>query len=175
MRILAAFSIALICAQPGAAMADEVAHLVQRYGPQLDGCLAAAGQDTALARNCVGVAADACMQKEQDGQTTVGMSRCLMSEAQVWDGLLNAEYQNALAHFAALDTADRLDFPEVAVRVDRLRAAQRAWLAFYDAECALDYAIWGSGTMRQIAGADCALEMKAARSLDLAEKRRTMQ
>ena len=33
---------------------------------------------------------------------------------------------------------------------ETLLEAQRAWIAFRDAECALDYAEWGSGSMRSL-------------------------
>ena len=36
---------------------------------------------------------------------------------------------------------------------DKLLAAQRAWLTFRDAECALEVARWGEGTLAGVVGA----------------------
>ena len=52
---------------------------------------------------------------------------------------------------------------------ETLAAAERAWDAFREAECAWRYARWGAGTMRQLAGAACRRDLAAARVLDLRE------
>lgn len=46
-------------------------------------------------------------------------------------------------------------------------AAQRAWIALRDGDCALEYAMWGSGSMGQIAGATCLLDKTAERTIYL--------
>jgi uncharacterized protein YecT (DUF1311 family) len=53
--------------------------------------------------------------------------------------------------------------------------AQRAWIAFRDADCAQEVAVWGDGSMRTIAGAWCGLERTAQRVFELRAKRATMQ
>jgi uncharacterized protein YecT (DUF1311 family) len=67
----------------------------------------------------------------------------------------------------AMDADDAELFPEFANRADSLRDAQRAWIPLRDAQCALEYAMWGSGSMRQIAGAACLLDLTAKRVIYL--------
>ena len=80
-----------------------------------------------------------------------------------------------MAWAKAGDADDMANFPEFANRADSLRAAQRAWIAFRDAECGLEYALWGSGSMRNIAGTDCLMHMAAERTIELRAKREFMQ
>jgi len=107
------------------------------------------------------------MAREEKGETTVGMVACMLAEAQVWAVWLDTEYRASMDWAEAQDEAERAAFPEFANRATALRDAQRAWIAFRDAECGLAYALWGAGSMRLLAGADCRLEMTAARARDL--------
>lgn len=136
-----------------------------RYGTILDTCYASAS-DEGLS-DCIGEAAEACMTREDGGETTLGMTMCTMAEARAWDIHLNREYQDALSGLEAMDRDEAEYFPEFAKRVENLRAAQRAWITFRDAECGLAYAMWGSGSMRNIAASTCQLEMTAARTIEL--------
>jgi uncharacterized protein YecT (DUF1311 family) len=120
-------------------------------------------------RACIGAAASMCMEDEDDGETTLGAMTCLLAEAEAWDDLLNLEYAVARDHARALDAADAADFPEFAIRADQVQAAQRAWIAFRDANCAMEYGLWGAGSLRQIAGGNCRLRMTATRSYELRE------
>jgi Uncharacterized protein conserved in bacteria len=136
------------------------------FAEGIPGCFAAAdGIDEG--RACIGTASSACFEGAPDGGTTVGMMFCLLAERDAWDRLLNAQYAEARATAQRMDDADRADFPEFAHRADQVRDAQRAWIAFRDANCAMEYGVWGAGSMRQIAGADCQLRMTAERTLDL--------
>ena len=144
--------------------------LVNRYGPLLTQCYAAAGTTEAKAE-CIGILSQNCMGREEGGETTLGMTQCLSSETEVWDVFLNDEYRQTMAWAKAMDTDEAEVFPEFANRAKSLRDAQRAWLVFRDAECGLDYAIFGSGSMRQIVGASCFMRMTAERTIDLREKR----
>lgn len=139
------------------------------YAPfmaQVDACHAGA-EDRRMAEACIGTGARACMEATPEGGTTLGMMACLLAERDHWDRLLNQEYAAARARAQGADDAERPYFPEYAVRVTQLRDAQRAWIAFRDAECAMEYGAWGAGSMRQIAGADCLLRLTAGRTLDL--------
>ncbi|WP_019955744.1 lysozyme inhibitor LprI family protein [Yoonia vestfoldensis] len=131
------------------------------YAPMVAACLSSG--DAA----CIGDAASMCMADERDGDTTVGMSGCLAGEAGAWDALLNAEYAAARDFARAMDAEEAEFFPEYAVRADQVQVAQRAWIAFRDANCAMQYGVWEAGSMRQIAGADCLLEMTAAQTFAL--------
>ncbi|MEL7344578.1 MAG: lysozyme inhibitor LprI family protein, partial [Pseudomonadota bacterium] len=101
------------------------------------------------------------MAEAEGGQTTLGMAMCTQAETRAWDRVLNAEYARTMAWNRAMDAEDRVYFPEFANREHALRVAQRAWIAFRDAECALAYAQWGAGSMRHIAGTSCHLDMMA--------------
>ncbi len=116
---------------------------------------------------CIGDAASFCMENQEGGQTTFGMMSCLLAERDVWDERLNKVYKEARAFAKAMDQSDMDLFPEYAVRDEQVLAAQRAWIAFRDANCAMEYGVWGAGSFRQIAGADCVMRMTAERTLDL--------
>ncbi len=148
----------------GAAYATE--HEFAAYGHILDSCYQAASADGTHAA-CVGQMASACMDSEEGGHSTLGMTFCTLGEAQVWDKYLNLEYRDTMAAFRAMDADTAVHFPEFANRAETLRDAQRAWIAFRDAECGLAYALWGSGSMRNIASANCRLEMISARTIEL--------
>jgi uncharacterized protein YecT (DUF1311 family) len=111
--------------------------------------------------------ADACMEQEEGGYSTQGMAICMQAEARFWDEWLNTEYRRLVAILRAADEAEAAIAPEYAVREERLRAAQRAWIAFRDAECALEYAQWGMGSMRLLSGASCLSTMTFQRVTDL--------
>lgn len=119
------------------------------------------------AHHCIGESAAACFAGAPDGETTTGMMFCLLAERDAWDVLLNEEYRLARAEAQAIDAVDRVSSPHYAVRAERLRDAQRAWIAFRDAECALRYDWYGAGTLRQIAGATCHMTQTAERSFAL--------
>ena len=99
------------------------------------------------------------------------MSRCLNSEAEFWDRLLNDEYRRTMRWAEIMDEDDAEYFSEYANRAIALRAAQRAWITFRDAECEFDYASWGAGSMRRIAGSDCIMRLTAKRTIELRAKR----
>lgn len=161
-----------VLAFTGAAQAME--HMDQAYGPILAQCYSAAKDGSARAA-CQGRMSGACMENEESGQSTLGMTICLSAEAEAWDALLNAEYSRALAGAKLMDTEEAEYFPEFANRANALREAQRAWITFRDADCELAYAQWGSGSMRNIAFADCRMEMTARRTLELRDMQEMLQ
>ncbi|WP_334194832.1 lysozyme inhibitor LprI family protein [Pararhodobacter sp.] len=136
-------------------------------------CVAAADGAEA-GRACIGTGAGACFDGAPDGQTTTGMMFCALAERDAWDRLLNEEYGLVRDAARAADDAEREDFPEFARRVEQLRNAQRAWIAYRDANCAMEYGLWGAGSMRQIAGADCQMRMTAERMLELRSYRQQL-
>jgi len=153
---------------PGVVVAEE--ELVTIYGPVLAQCYATAvGFEEKTA--CIGALALECMEKEDGGQTTIGMSMCNRAEAEFWDGLLNKEYQLTMAWAKANDIEEAKFDPQFANLANALRDAQRAWITFRDAECGLAYAVWGSGSMRQIAGSSCFADMVAERTIELRDIR----
>lgn len=113
---------------------------------------------------CVGAAANAC-QALEGGATTLGVTECTMAEQAVWDDLLNTNYQVLRDLFKGQKAIGQdLSGEELTLR---LRDAQRAWIAFRDADCGFRYDIYRGGTIRSIVGANCALAMTAQRALEL--------
>ena len=168
--LLHGLAVALCLGTPAFATDHEVAV----FGPALNGCLDAATDSEGL-QTCVGTMATTCMDSQEGGHTTLGMTSCLNAEAKVWDQFLNIEYKATRAHAKAMDADEAEYFPEFARRAEALLAAQRAWIAFRDAECDLAYAEWGSGSMRNIAWADCQMQMTAERAIDLRAMREAFE
>ena len=116
---------------------------------------------------CMFTVSEACQAEEEGGYSTLGMSMCNHAESEAWDVLLNEEYKAAQKFGKVMDEDEAESFPNLDKRTDTLREAQRAWIAFRDAECLNAYANWGAGSMRHIAGTACVLEMTAKRTVDL--------
>ena len=121
----------------------------------------------AIYPDCLGQASGAC-QDLPGGSTTLGISDCIVLETTAWDAILNEEYAATQALNAELDDAQP---PPILDRTDALRDAQRAWIAFRDADCTARYAMWQDGTIRTIVGANCQLTMTAQRALELRDMR----
>jgi uncharacterized protein YecT (DUF1311 family) len=149
--------------------------------PRIRACIEAAERDPEAERGCVGSDALACMQAGPEGQTTVGMMECYMAETAAWDAELNAVYGSLLALAEAMAEAyppegeAAAGDPAAGGHPALLRDAQRAWIAFRDADCAEAAGYWGDGTMRLVAGAECMMERTAGRTLELLEKRRAYE
>lgn len=109
---------------------------------------------------CLGDASNAC-QARPGGSTTIGIVACISSETTAWDGLLNAEYRATRARMRDLGGG----------RAEALLDAQRAWIAFRDAECTLSYIRWQEGTIRSIVAANCQMVMTARRTIALRDMR----
>jgi len=120
---------------------------------------------------CEGQVSNRCQEVEQGGYSNLGMTSCIQAEYAAWDVLLNEEYKKTIAWSAEMDAYDAEDFPEIDKRVDTLRAAQRAWISYRDAECLNEYAQWGAGSMRLPIGTACLLSETAERTIELWAKR----
>lgn len=64
--------------------------------------------------------------------TQLDMTMCAHMDWQAADAELNLVYTDAIA---AMQDSDAAYLPQGATEEDRLRAAQRAWVAFRDANC----------------------------------------
>jgi uncharacterized protein YecT (DUF1311 family) len=93
----------------------------------------------------------ACMGKS--GGVTSAMLDCIATELQRQDARLNRAYKAAMA-------------PLSAPRKKQLLAAQRAWLAFRDANCQF-YADPEGGSVVTVVVNDCVLSATATRALEL--------
>ena len=162
------FLVALTLLLPLSARAEpqpavlELMHYMDVTAACFDGA-----EDRAEAGACIGLGSDICMESEEGGFSTIGMMFCLMAEEHSWDILLNRDYGPMMQGLRAMDAEESESFPQFAARADSLRNAQRAWIELRDADCALEYAMWGAGSMRQIAGAQCGLQRTAERTIYL--------
>ena len=105
------------------------------------------------------------------GDTTLGMTDCTIAEAAAWDRVLDETFAELV-----ILSRDRIALEEQAGAApepldEMLREAQGAWVTFRDADCAQEYAVWGEGSMRQIAGAWCRLDRTSQRVIELRAKR----
>lgn len=138
------------------------------YRKAFDTCLSSAEDSREQADLCVGKVSSACMEAEDGGYSTLGMTSCTMMENGLWDGVLNADWPRHRAAAHAQDEAERPYFDGAFTTAEQdLLVAQRAWIAFRDADCAAAGSSWGSGSMRHIEYAACMLGHTSARVLDL--------
>ena len=165
-----AFALITFLATP--ALGD--AELLTQYRGAIDACYHQA-ENAQAAMACQDKLSSLCIDSEPNGMTTQLSAMCINAETLFWDEKLNAEYQLTMGLMKEQDDIDRADVPEFAQRADRLRDAQRAWIAYRDANCAFDHSIWGGGSMRMIWGASCMASMTAERTVDLMAIRETFQ
>ncbi len=151
---------ALLCLVAAPAMAqdgfDWRPHL-----PELRACLAACDElDPDCDWGCGDVVHAACeaSMDEAARDTTAGMAMCASASQAAWDVLLNEEWNGLMTRTREYDEGGQ---------ADALLAAQRAWIAWRDAECDWEYARWGGGTMRSIAHATCQESATISRTIDL--------
>ncbi|MEM1314341.1 MAG: lysozyme inhibitor LprI family protein [Pseudomonadota bacterium] len=111
-------------------------------------------------QRCVGLISAGCMNRPE-GATTIGQSACLLREASAWELAMNRQYELLLARVTSHDVAASAGAAEA------LAKAQDAWAAYAEAECGYAYALWGDGSFRQVAGADCRLNVLARRAIQL--------
>jgi len=121
-------------------------------------CLAKHKDAAAARKACVGVDLGACLGLDDAPKTikTNGFGHprdCAAIERQIWDGWLNRWYGEALKKIPA-------------AAVDKLKAAQRAWIVWRDAGCGVDSALhpWPLGDDNE---ETCLMEETASRALDL--------
>jgi len=95
---------------------------------------------------------DKCLESPE-GQSTAGMIGCVGQELEVQDKALNAAYAASMAQLNDRQKA-------------KLRAAQKAWIAFRDADCASrEDQDWG--TLSRIDANTCMLRRTVERTIEL--------
>lgn len=114
---------------------------------------------------CMGMVFNACSEASKD-YSTAGMVTCSEREIDAWDVLLNEYWPDVRARAKALDAQDA---GADGAYSRSLLDAQRAWLAYREAECAWDYQRFAGGTIRSVMGAGCMMGMTARRVLDFQE------
>ena len=118
--------------------------------------LAASGGGGALARAegpAYTPAYGRCLDRPE-AQSTMGTIECIGVEFQVQDARLNRAYADAMGRMTTQD------------QKDNLRAAQRAWIAYRDADC-LSRASPEWGSLSRVDAANCRLEHTYRRADDL--------
>jgi len=152
--------ILLALAGPGAA--------AERRSAVLADCAAAylPAEPDAAGRACIGSVSGPCLRGPQ-GQTTLGMVDCLAAESEGWDRLLNRDWPKLMRAARAMDRANRVEALGLPDFAAAQRAAQRAWLAWRETECAARRAAWGGGSHGRVVAADCWLRLTARRTLSL--------
>lgn len=97
---------------------------------------------------------DACLSAPT-GASTAGQIACIEADLKVQDGLMNRNYAAAIKRLNPRQQG-------------KLRAAQRAWIAYRDAECQAQYdEDWG--TLSRVNANFCVLRMTSVRAFQLAE------
>jgi len=155
MRTIAAFCFAIILA----AMLAETRPALAGDSGTIAACLKAERGAGRGGQACVGRISKPCM-KEPGGETTAGMKMCTGRELKTWDALLNAEYRRLLGGLEAKSQ-------------EKIRAAQRAWIAMRDGDCALPYDTFAGGTLAGVVAGSCLLDHTATRALQLRDLRET--
>lgn len=133
--------------------ADDPTATTDADRANLQSCIEAARDSGVAADQCIGAAADPCME-HPDFQSTMGMVACAMRETGFWDGQLNFVYGELRA---------ALDRPAA----DELRDIQRLWIKWRDANCAFPVALYDGGTAMKPAIALCQMRETARRAIDL--------
>ncbi|MEO0679452.1 MAG: lysozyme inhibitor LprI family protein [Pseudomonadota bacterium] len=111
-------------------------------------------------QRCVGLLSAGCMNRPE-GATTIGQSACLLREASAWERSMSLAFDALMTRVVAHDAASG------GAAAGALDQAQAAWAAYAETECGYAYALWGDGSFRQVAGADCRMNIMARRAIQL--------
>lgn len=114
--------------------------------------------------DCVGLAAYTC---EAKSASNVGYGLCLGLELEVWDSELNRVYGALIGLTEANDAEMKELGSAVPPATPILRSAQRAWIAWRDAQCDYARSIFGGGTGGGPAATDCLMHLTAEQALRL--------
>lgn len=115
---------------------------------------------------CIGRLSDTC-QKQLKNETTQEMVDCVNREQSAWDTILNERYKTEVDAAKSADDDLKTTEGNWEPVLDDLKKAQRAWVAFRDAECMRRYALYQTGTIRFDMEAACQLDLTAERALGI--------
>lgn len=115
-----------------------------------------------------------CYAKVRGGGDALraGMIACDRSELRHLDGWLNRSYKIVMADPSRLGGINANPDRE-ALRRD-LRAAQRAWIRFRDAECRWSAAVYGRGPEAELAEVSCLVRVTRVRASHLGSLAKTV-
>ncbi len=132
----------------------------------IETCLGEA-DDPPEQRACIGTVAGPCLAASPAGDTVAGVIACAESEAVVWAALLDEAYEGLVLASRGVAEIDIEAGLPVGHREETLQAAQRAWIAFRDADCAHAVAAYGATGAGRSVAAWCRLGHDAERALAL--------
>jgi uncharacterized protein YecT (DUF1311 family) len=89
-----------------------------------------------------------------EAKTTLQINECFAKELRKADAEVNRVYRLTVKKLQPDDAAF-------------LRKAQRAWLAYRDAQCEAEHALWGGGTGGPAARMSCSLELTRKRAAEI--------
>jgi uncharacterized protein YecT (DUF1311 family) len=115
----------------------------------------------------VGANAAASEPNCKDPQSNLEMKMCAQQDFQRADAELNKVYAEALAHARGQNQALRDNYEKAPDSEALLRKAQRAWVVFRDANCAVEYQIYYGGSHASLAYSLCQVSMTKARTAEL--------
>ena len=117
---------------------------------QIEQCL----QDTTIkSESCIPKFLNLCLEVPEN-QSTFGMVSCYQQSEKIWDILLNKYYQLLQKN---------LD-PNLQ---QSLKNTQLAWITYKEKTCQFEYDLWGNGSMRHTAAAECLLRETSSRTIEL--------
>ena len=90
----------------------------------------------------------------ENAKSTLQINECLTKELKKADAEVGRLYDLTMKKLQPDDAA-------------LLRKAQRAWLAYRDAHCEAEYALWGGGTGGPAARMSCKLELTRERTVEI--------
>ena len=116
-------------------------------------CLQVAdGDDNRLQTECIGAAMGECISEYS---TASGKASCMSLERELWDNLLNFQYQQLLR----LDLSDEFKI--------QLRNAQRAWITVRNLDCGVYLTMGIGGASGSQLSESCLLDHTATRAIVL--------
>ncbi|MGL6211181.1 MAG: lysozyme inhibitor LprI family protein [Paracoccaceae bacterium] len=116
--------------------------------------------------SCVGQAAEKCMYTPPRNSSTLAIMECQSGEADAWFDLVT-DHLNPSIIEKLREYEETVSDPAYISKWNRMKEAQDAWLRYRDAQCALLYAEFQDGSMKNIVSSDCKMRMTAARAFEI--------
>jgi len=151
-------ALALLGVLPGTAIAQQMSFDIETTAY----CVA-----SDRGEECIGLAANQCMEQSEGGYSTNGMSVCTDRELEWWDDRLNLIYKDIKARLQRFDD-EKPDYAPS--QVEALKDMQRTWIPFRDAKCEFVAAGWGGGTGAGPATLWCLMDETARQTLYLEQQ-----
>ena len=103
----------------------------------------------------------------EDAETTYELRICASARVKEAERLLDQQWQATAMRFKDLDAAVAQDEKDAPKAFATGLAAQRAWLAYRDAQCRAEYNEYWGGTMAPLAQLNCIDRITRARIAEL--------